>query len=142
MKPINEIIKQCAAESGLKSYMFARINEANYLMDDIKEYPVMLRQFNDSVTEGPNKIRGMQTRTTTLYFCDLMGEVEPDTETVTLPIVERMESAVFSFIESLRRMNVQVEITAPITPFVGKFDALVTGVQCGLRLSYSMPCSR
>lgn len=125
-KSINEIFRECAEAEGLCSYMYARIAEANYLMDDVKQYPVLLRQFNETISE--TRMSDMRRRTTTLYFCDALGKAEPDTETEVQPIVEKMEERAFAFINRLRSMGLEVELVSNATPFYGKFDALVAGV--------------
>ena len=73
-KSINEIFRECAEAEGLCSYMYARIAEANYLMDDVKQYPVLLRQFNETISE--TRMSDMRRRTTTLYFCDALGKAD------------------------------------------------------------------
>ena len=125
-KSINEIFRECAEAEGLCSYMYARIAEANYLMDDVKQYPVLLRQFNETISE--TRMSDMRRRTTALYFCDALGKAEPDTETEVQPIVEKMEERAFAFINRLRSMGLEVELVSNATPFYGKFDALVAGV--------------
>ena len=72
MRSLSKILKECAEAEGLCSYMYARIAEANYLMDDVKQYPVLLRQFNETISE--TRMSDMRRRTTTLYFCDALGE--------------------------------------------------------------------
>lgn len=76
-KSINEIFRECAKADGMCTCMYARIAEANYLMDDVKQYPVLLRQFNETISE--TKLSVTRRRTTTLYFCDALGKAEPDT---------------------------------------------------------------
>ena len=71
-KSINEIFRECAKADGMCTCMYARIAEANYLMDDVKQYPVLLRQFNETISE--TKLSVTRCRTTTLYFCDALGK--------------------------------------------------------------------
>ena len=135
-KSINEIFRECAEAEGLCSYMYARIAEANYLMDDVKQYPVLLRQFNETISE--TRMSDTRRRTTTLYFCDTLGKAEPDTETEVQPIVEKMEERAFAFINRLRSMGLEVELVSNATPFYGKFDALVAGVTLSATITYNI----
>lgn len=135
-KSINEIFRECAEAEGLCSYMYARIAEANYLMDDVKQYPVLLRQFNETISE--TRMSDTRRRTTTLYFCDALGEAEPDTETEVQPIVEKMEERAFAFINRLRSMGIEVELVSNVTPFYGKFDVLVAGVTLSAIMTYNI----
>lgn len=136
MKNINDILKECAEAEGLCTYMYARIGEANYLMDSVKQYPVFLRQFNETISE--TSIDDRRTRTSTFFFCDALGSAEPDTETEVKPVVDRMENVAFSFISHLRRLGVQVERVTGSTPFYGKFDALVAGVSMTITMTYNV----
>ena len=135
-KSINEIFRECAKAGGMCTCMYARIAEANYLMDDVKQYPVLLRQFNETISE--TKLSVTRCRTTTLYFCDALGKAEPDTETEVQPIVEKMEERAFAFINRLRSMGLEVELVSNATPFFGKFDALVAGVTLSATITYNI----
>ena len=135
-KSINEIFRECAKADGMCTCMYARIAEANYLMDDVKQYPVLLRQFNETISE--TKLSVTRRRTTTLYFCDALGKAEPDTETEVQPIVEKMEERAFAFINRLRSMGLEVELVSNATPFYGKFDALVAGVTLSATITYNI----
>lgn len=135
-KSINEIFRECAKADGMCTCMYARIAEANYLMDDVKQYPVLLRQFNETISE--TKLSVTRRRTTTLYFCDALGKAEPDTETEVQPIVEKMEERAFAFINRLRSMGLEVELVSNATPFYGKFDALVAGVALSATITYNI----
>ena len=135
-KSINEIFRECAKADGMCTCMYARIAEANYLMDDVKQYPVLLRQFNETISE--TKLSVTRRRTTTLYFCDALGKAEPDTETEVQPIVEKMEERAFAFINRLRSMGLEVELVFNATPFYGKFDALVAGVTLSATITYNI----
>jgi hypothetical protein len=135
-KSINEIFRECAKADGMCTCMYARIAEANYLMDDVKQYPVLLRQFNETISE--TKLSVTRRRTTTLYFCDALGKAEPDTETEVQPIVEKMEERAFAFINRLRSMGLEVELVSNATPFYGKFDALVAGVTLSATMTYNI----
>lgn len=136
MKSLNELFRECAEAEGLCSYLYARIAEANYLMDDVKQYPVLLRQFNESISE--TNLPMVRRRTTTLYFCDALGKAEPDTETEVRPIVEKMEERAFAFIARLRSRGVEVGPVSNATPFYGKFDVLVAGVSLSVTLTYNI----
>ena len=135
-KSINEIFRECAKADGMCTCMYARIAEANYLMDDVKQYPVLLRQFNETISE--TNLSVTRCRTTTLYFCDALGKAEPDTETEVQPIVEKMEERAFAFINRLRSMGLEVELVSNATPFYGKFDALVAGVTLRATITYNI----
>lgn len=136
MRSLSKILKECAETEGLCSYMYARIAEANYLMDDVRQYPVLLRQFNEAISE--TRMSATRSRTTTLYFCDALGKAEPDTETEVQPIVEKMEERAFAFINRLRSMGVEVELISNATPFYGKFDVLVAGVTLSATMTYNI----
>lgn len=136
MKSLNKIFRECAEADGMCTCMYARIAEANYLMDDVKQYPVLLRQFNETISE--TKLSVTRRRTTTLYFCDALGKAEPDTETEVQPIVEKMEERAFAFINRLRSMGLEVELVSNATPFYGKFDALVAGVTLSATITYNI----
>ena len=135
-KSINEIFRECAKADGMCTCMYARIAEANYLMDDVKQYPVLLRQFNETISE--TKLSVTRRRTTTLYFCDALGKAEPDTETEVQPIIEKMEERAFAFINRLRSMGLEVELVSNATPFYGKFDVLVAGVTLSATMTYNI----
>ena len=136
MRSLSKILKECAEAEGLCSYMYARIAEANYLMDDVKQYPVLLRQFNETISE--TRMSDTRSLTTKLYFCDALGKAEPDTETEVQPIVEKMEERAFAFINRLRSMGLEVELVSNATPFYGKFDALVAGVTLSATITYNI----
>lgn len=136
MRSLSKILKECAEAEGLCSYMYARIAEANYLMDNVKQYPVLLRQFNETISE--TRMSDMRRRTTTLYFCDALGEAEPDTETEVQPIVEKMEERAFAFINRLRSMGLEVELVSNATPFYRKFNVLVAGVTLSATMTYNI----
>ena len=133
---LNDIFRTCAEAEGLHTYLYARIAEANYLMDDVKEYPVLLRQFNERISE--TRLSGQRRRVTTLYFCDALGKAEPDTETEVQPIVEKMEERAFAFINRMRSMGIEVELVANATPFYGKFDVLAAGVTLSAIMTYNI----
>lgn len=135
-RSLNDIFRACAEAEGLHTYLYARIAEANYLMDDVREYPVLLRQFNERISE--TRLVGQRRRRTTLYFCDALGKVEPDTETEVRPIVEKMEERAFAFIARLRKTGIEVEIITEATPFYGKFDTLVAGISMPVTLTYNL----
>lgn len=136
MNSLNDIIKRCAADSGLHTVMYARMGEANVRMEEVTQYPVLLRLFNERIAE--TNIRMRRSRRTTLYFGDALGEVEPDTEMTVAPVVEKMEQRAFDFIASLRKAGIEVSLVSNMTPFVGKFDALIAGVKCDLTLTYNI----
>lgn len=135
-KSLNDIFKECAEAAGFHSYMYTRKGEANYLMDVIKQYPVLLRAFDEKISE--TNITATRRRMTTLYFCDALGNVDPDTETEIKPIVEKMETRAFDFINNLRSAGIEVSPIVGATPFYGKFDALVAGVTLSVTLTYNM----
>lgn len=136
MKSITAIFKECAKASGLHTYMYARIKEANYRMDDVKHFPVLLRLFNDKIAE--TNIDTIRRRTTTLIFCDALGKAEPDTETEVMPIVEKMETRAFEFMNQLRQRGVEVQLVSDMTPFYNRFDSLVAGVSVTITMTYSI----
>lgn len=136
MGNLNQVFKECAKASNLHTYMFARINEANYRMDDVKEFPVLLRLFNETISETNNVDE--RRRTTTLIFCDALGKAEPDTESEVMPVVEKMENRAFEFVENLRRRGIDVQIISNVTPFYNRFDSLVAGVSMNITMTYSV----
>lgn len=133
---LNDLFRKCAEAGGLHSYMYARIAEANYLMDDVTQYPVLLRQFNETISE--TNLPMVRRRTTTLYFCDALGKVEPDTETEVRPVVEKMEARAFEFIARLRAEGVEIGPVLNAVPFYGKFNVLVAGVSLSVTLTYKI----
>lgn len=135
-KSLNDIFKECAEAAGFYSCMYARRGEANYLMDTIKHYPVLLRSFDEKISE--TNIAATRRRMTTLYFCDALGKSDPDTETEIKPIVEKMEARAFEFISILRSAGIEVSPITGATLFYGKFDALVAGVTLNATLTYNM----
>lgn len=136
MKSISTIFKDCAKKSGLNTYMYARLGEANYLMDKVKQYPVLLRLFNEKI--GETHIPEIRRRTTTLYFCDALGKADPDTETEVMPVVEKMETRAFDFLSQLRKEGVDVSLVSDVTPYYAKFDAFVAGVYLTVTLTYNI----
>lgn len=131
---INEIFKECAKIAQLHSFMYARLDEANYLMDDTMSYPVLLRLFNETISE--TSTRDVYKRKTTLYFCDALGKAEPNTETEVMPVVQKMESRAMTFIAELRKHGVEVDMISNMTPYYGRFDALVAGVTVEVTMTY------
>lgn len=136
MKNINDILKECAEADGLYTYMYARMGEANRLMDDVRQFPVLLRQFDETISE--TRIIGEERRTGKIYFCDALGDPEPDTESEVSPVVERMKMTAFSFLGRLRSMGVQVDVVTDATPFYARFDALVAGVSMTISMTYNV----
>lgn len=136
MTNINSIISECAKSSGLHTYMYGRINEVNYRMDDVKHFPALVRLFNETVAE--TNLGDQRRRTTTLIFCDALGKAEPDTEREVMPIVDKMETRAFDFIDNLRQRGVEVRTVTNMTPFYSRFDSLVAGVSVTLTLTYSV----
>lgn len=136
MRDINKILKSCAEAEGLCTYMYARIGEANYLMDNVSQYPVLLRQFDEMISE--TSVSGEERRTGKIYFCDALGTAEPDTQSEVSPVVERMKASAFAFVSRLRGMGVTVDRVTDATPFCGKFDALVAGVSMTITMTYNV----
>lgn len=135
-RSLNEIFRECAEACGLHTYMYARLGEVNYRMDDVFEYPVMLRLFNESISE--TNVRMQRMRRTTLYFCDALGEPEPDTELDVAPIVDKMERMAFEFVGELKRRGITVGQITAMTPFIDQFDVLCAGVKCDVVVTYSI----
>lgn len=136
MTNLNDILKHCAKENGLHTFLYARMGEANYLMDSVSQYPVLLRLFNGPISE--TNIATRRKRKITFYLCDALGESEPNTESKVAPIVDKMENRAFDFINGLRKAGVEVAMVNDITPFMSKFDALVAGVTFSANLTYSV----
>lgn len=136
MKDINDILKECAEAEGLCTYMYARKGEANCLMDNVTQYPVLLRQFDETI--GETRITGERTRTGRLYFMDALGIPEPSTQEDVLPVVRRMEDAAFSFFDRLRSMGVKVDRVTDMTPYYAIFDSLAAGVYATVTMTYNI----
>lgn len=82
-KSLSKIFEDAAKECGVNTCLYARIKEANYLLDYVKEYPVMLRLFQEPIYE--TNLTNRRRRRTTLYFLDALGKPEPDTQTEAAP---------------------------------------------------------
>lgn len=136
MKNINDILKECAEEEGLYTYMYARMGEANTLLDYVTQYPVLLRQFDETISE--TKIAGEERRTGRLYFFDTLGKAEADTQSEVMPVTERMKSVAFSFFNRLRSMGVQVDTVTDLTPYQAMFDCLVAGCYATVTMTYNI----
>ncbi len=132
----NEIIEHCAKECCIPTYMYARLDEANVNMDATTQYPALVRAFTETITEGSSALEGRRRRRMTLYFCDAVGEVMPDTQFSVTPILDALEMRVFDFFGRVREHSVEVDIQG-ITPFVGQFDGLVAGWKAEVTMSYS-----
>ena len=135
-RKLGDIFRECAEKCGLHTYMYARLGEANYRMDAVYQYPVVLRLFNETISE--TSISTVRKRRTTLYFCDDMGEAEPDTEFDVSPITDKMEQCAMDFIEELRRNNVTVERVTAMTPFINQFDVMAAGIKCDITFTYKI----
>lgn len=137
MKNINDILKECAEAEGLCTYMYARRGEANTLLEYVTQYPVLLRQFDETISE--TGIEGEERRTGRLYFFDTLGKVEADTQSEVMPVTERMKGVAFSFFNRLRSMGVQVATVTDLTPYQAiMFDALVAGCYATVTMTYNI----
>ena len=135
-RKLSDIFRECAEKCGLHTYMFARLGEANYRMDEVYQYPVVLRLFNETISE--TSLAMVRRRRTTLYFCDALGEAEPDTEFDVSPITDEMERRAMEFIDELRRNGITVERITSMTPFINQFDVLSAGVRCEMTFTYKV----
>ena len=117
---LNDHIDKAAGACGFGSYIYARLKETNYILGTITEYPVVVRQFFETIT--PTDLDGVYKRASKFLFCGDLGEAEPDTATQVMPIVEEM----------IDRSQV-----TKITPFAARFDQLVCGVECEATMTYS-----
>uniref|UniRef100_UPI004055BC35 hypothetical protein n=1 Tax=Alistipes sp. TaxID=1872444 RepID=UPI004055BC35 len=138
---INEVIRQIAKDCGLASYLYARIKEANYIVDDITEYPFLWRQFNDRI--GFTNITGQRKRTTTFHFLDQLTGLEPDTEKEVEPIVESMSKACADFLRGLKKAGCEVDMrSVTMTPTIVQYlDAYLAGVYCEVTITYMEGCN-
>lgn len=134
-KSLSKIFEDAAKECGVNTCLYARIKEANCLLDYVKEYPVMLRLFQEPIYE--TNLTNRRRRRTTLYFLDALGKPEPDTQTEAAPIADRMEQMAFSFIDNLRRNGIEVQVES-LQGVVEKLDALAAGVEAKLVLTYNV----
>lgn len=131
---LNDHIDKAAGACGFGSYIYARLKETNYILGTITEYPVVVRQFFETIT--PTDLDGVYKRASKFLFCGDLGEAEPDTATQVMPIVEEMIDRSAEFFEALRDRGVEVQVTK-ITPFAARFDQLVCGVECEATMTYS-----
>ena len=137
---LNAIIDSCAQECGIATCVYAEIGEANVLLDNIDDYPVLLRLFQGAIYEADNGLDGFVRRDLTLYFYDNLGIVEADTATKVAPTAERMISLAMRFIAALRRTGIDVVVRA-IRPAAGNnYDAILAGAQCDLTVTYNAIC--
>ena len=116
---LNDHIDKAAGACGFGSYIYARLKETNYILGTITEYPVVVRQFFETIT--PTDLDGVYKRASKFLFCGDLGEAEPDTATQVMPIVEEMIDRSAEFFEALRDRGVEVQVTK-ITPFAARFD--------------------
>lgn len=131
---LNDHINKAAEACGFGSYVYARLKETNYILGTITQYPVVVRQFFETIT--PTDLDRIYKRSSRFLFCDDLGEAEPDTVTQVMPIVEEMIDRSAEFFEALQDRGIEVQVTK-ITPFVARFDQLVCGVECEATITYS-----
>lgn len=131
---LNDLINKAAEACGFGSYVYARLKETNYILGTITQYPVVVRQFFETIT--PTDLDRVYKRSSRFLFCDDLGEAEPDTVTQVMPIVEEMIDRSAEFFEALQDRGIEVQVTK-ITPFVARFDQLVCGVECEATITYS-----
>lgn len=131
---LNDHIDKAAEACGFGSYIYARLKETNYILGTITDYPVLVRQFFETIT--PTNIDRVYNRSSRFLFCDDLGESEPDTETEVMPIVEKMIDRSAEFFDELEKRGVEVQVQK-IVPFAARFDQLVCGVECEVTMTYS-----
>ena len=131
---LNDRIGSAAGACGFGSYSYARLNETNYILGTITEYPVVVRQFFETIT--PTDLDGVYKRASKFLLCDGLGDAEPDTVTQVMPMVEEMNGRADEFFDALQNRGVEVQLVK-ITPFVARFDQLVCGVECEVTMTYS-----
>ena len=73
---LNDHIDKAAGACGFGSYIYARLKETNYILGTITEYPVVVRQFFETIT--PTDLDGVYKRASKFLFCGDLGEAEPD----------------------------------------------------------------
>ena len=134
MKTLNDILEECAHESGFPTYLYARVDEANVDFDHINQYPAILRVFGDRIKE--TKFKTSRTRIVKLYFADALGLAEPSTSYCVAPVIGKVETRAFEFVNLLRERVTEVEVT-DANDFIGKFDTLMAGVYMELNITYS-----
>lgn len=134
MKTLNDILEECAHESGFPTYLYARMGEANVIIDHVTQYPALLRAFTETVYE--TQLATTRRRRMVLYFCDALGAAEPSTSYSVAPIIEKMENRAFGFVNGLRGHGIEVDVQSA-TPFVGELDALMAGLRMELTITYS-----
>ena len=69
---LNDHIDKAAGACGFGSYIYARLKETNYILGTITEYPVVVRQFFETIT--PTDLDGVYKRTSKFLFCGDLGE--------------------------------------------------------------------
>lgn len=137
---IDKVIEECAKDCGLPTYLYARIREANVRMDDVKEFPMLWRQFNDRI--GFTKFEGQRRRNCTFHFLDLLSNGEPDTDTEVLPLVSDMETRCYAFLKKLKSAGCDFDMTAvtltPTVEYLKYLDTFVAGIRCEIAFTYNI----
>lgn len=131
---ITEIINQTAAECGI-TVVFARVEESKLILDKVRSFPILVRSFAESVSEGKN---GYRVRRTMLYFCDSVAK-QADTATKVAPVCDKMEALAFDFFAKLRKKGVTVEIQGGLMPQKSNLKAEEAGMLVTVSLTYN-PC--
>ncbi len=132
---IDEILTAACRAIGY-SYRHARKSEANVLVDARRDFPMVLRQFPSKETKN------IVTKVVcTLYFCDALGIVDPDTEGQVQPRVSRMGDDQMELLEALRADQRVVGATfGDCVGFSGLFDAQLCGVAVDFIIEYKDGC--
>lgn len=135
---IDRVIEETAVGCGLNTYFYARVDEANLRLEDIQNYPILWRQFNEKIQY--TEIQNERTVTLSLHFLDQLPNAHPDTVSEVLPIIRRMESACRLFLQSLKCQGVKLKIAGqtvtPTVEYASSLDAPLAGVRITIPITY------
>lgn len=135
---IDRLIAEIAEGCGLNTYFFARINEANLRLQDIQNYPILWRQFNEEIRY--TKFENEREVRTTFHFLDQLPQYNPDTDTEVLPIIRRMDQACHDFLQCLNRNGVKIKISGvsvvPTVEYARTLTLPLAGVRCNVTFTY------
>lgn len=135
---IDKLIAEVAEGCGLNTYFFARVNEANLRLQDIQNYPILWRQFNEEIRY--TKFENEREVRTTFHFLDQLPQRNPDTETEVMPIIRRMDQACHMFLLCMKKHGVKIDMQGitviPTVEYARTLNLPLAGVRCNLTFTY------
>lgn len=129
---ITNVINKTAQECGAK-VIFARVEESKLILDTIREFPIIIRTFAESITEVKN---GRKKRTCMFYFCNSVS-AKADTATKIAPVVDDMEQLADNFFKKLRSQGVEVAQLGGYKPQVSRLKNNEAGILATVDLTYN-----